>query len=95
MGRLWAHGERIGLVPKLVWRVKLAAELRPNEVLETEVARIERDEQAGMAELGHVALTQAVLPSRLIQGPDSARRISMTSWPSSCPTPACCQPSRR
>jgi hypothetical protein len=39
-------------VPKLVWRVKLMAELRPGEVTETEVARIERDEQAGTADLG-------------------------------------------
>jgi hypothetical protein len=40
------------LVPKLVWRVKLVAELRPGEVTETEVARIERDERAGTADLG-------------------------------------------
>jgi hypothetical protein len=39
-------------VPKLVWRVKLVAELRPGEVTETEVARIERDERAGTADLG-------------------------------------------
>jgi len=39
-------------VPKLVWRVKLVAELRPGVTSETEVARIERDEQAGLAELG-------------------------------------------
>jgi hypothetical protein len=39
-------------VPKLVWRVKLVAELRPGVTTETEVARIERDEQAGLAELG-------------------------------------------
>jgi hypothetical protein len=38
-------------VPKLVWRVKLVAELRPGEVTETEVARIERDEQAGTADV--------------------------------------------
>ena len=36
----------------LVWRVKLVAELRPSEVTETEVARIERDEQAGTADPG-------------------------------------------
>ena len=41
-----------GLVPKLVWRVKLVAELRPGVMTETEIARIERDEQAGLAELG-------------------------------------------
>ena len=37
---------------KLVWRVKLVAELRPGVMTETEVACIERDEQAGLAELG-------------------------------------------
>jgi hypothetical protein len=42
----------VGLVPKLVWRVKLVAELRPGVMTETEVARIERDEQAGLADLG-------------------------------------------
>jgi hypothetical protein len=35
-----------------VWRVKLVAELRPGVMTETEVARIERDEQAGLADLG-------------------------------------------
>ena len=39
-------------MPKLVWRVKLVAELRPGVMTETEVARIERDEQAGLADLG-------------------------------------------
>ena len=39
-------------MPKLVWWVKLVAELRPGVMTETEVARIERDEQAGLAELG-------------------------------------------
>jgi len=39
-------------VPKLVWRVKLVAELRPGVMTESEVACIERDEQAGVAELG-------------------------------------------
>jgi len=35
-----------------VWRVTLVAELRPGVTTETELARIERDEQAGLAELG-------------------------------------------
>ena len=48
---LGSRGEG-GLVPKLVWRVKLVAELRLGVVTETEVARIERDEQAGLADLG-------------------------------------------
>ena len=37
---------------KLVWRVKLVAETRPGVTTETEVARIERDEEAGLAGLG-------------------------------------------
>jgi hypothetical protein len=39
-------------VAKVVWRVKLVAELQPGVTTETEVARIERDEEAGFAELG-------------------------------------------
>ncbi|HVI34727.1 MAG TPA: hypothetical protein VM684_00720, partial [Gaiellales bacterium] len=37
---------------KLVWRVRLVAELEPGVVTETELARIERDAQASLAELG-------------------------------------------
>jgi alkyl hydroperoxide reductase subunit AhpC len=51
-GRFRAQGKRGGLVSKLVWRVKLVAELRPGVMTETEVARIERNQQAGVAELG-------------------------------------------
>jgi hypothetical protein len=39
-------------VPKLVWRVKLVAELEPGVATETEVARFERDEETGLADLG-------------------------------------------
>ncbi len=39
-------------MPKLVWRVKLVAELEPGVAMETEVARIERGEAAGLADLG-------------------------------------------
>ena len=39
-------------MPKLVWRVKLVAELEPGVTTETEVARLERDEEAGLADLG-------------------------------------------
>ena len=35
-----------------MWRVRLVAELEPGVVTETELARIERDEQASLAELG-------------------------------------------
>ena len=37
---------------KLVWRVKLVTELQAGETTEVEVARIERDEQVGLADLG-------------------------------------------
>jgi hypothetical protein len=37
---------------KLVWRVKLVTELQAGETAEVEVARIERDQQASLSELG-------------------------------------------
>ena len=37
---------------KLVWRVKLVAELQAGVTTETEVARIERGAEAGLADLG-------------------------------------------
>ncbi len=37
---------------KLVWRVKLVAELEPGVTTETELAGMERDEQTTLAELG-------------------------------------------
>jgi hypothetical protein len=40
------------LVPKLVWRVKLVAEFETGDTTEVEVAYLERDEQAGLADLG-------------------------------------------
>jgi hypothetical protein len=55
------------VVAKLVWRVKLVAELRPGEVTETEVARIERDEQGGMADLG-LRLTETKQLMAALQG---------------------------
>ena len=39
-------------MPKLVWRVKLVAEFETGETTEVEVARLERDEHAGLADLG-------------------------------------------
>jgi len=40
------------LVAKLVWRVKLVAELQAGVTTEVEVGRLERDEQASVADLG-------------------------------------------
>jgi hypothetical protein len=45
-------------VAKLVWRVNLVTELQAGETLEVEVGRIERDEQAGLSDLG-LRLTEA------------------------------------
>ena len=45
-------------MPKLVWRVKLVAEFEAGETTEVEVARLERDEQPGLADLG-LRLTEA------------------------------------
>ena len=37
---------------KLVWRVKLVTELQAGETTEVELARVKRDEQAGLSDLG-------------------------------------------
>jgi hypothetical protein len=72
------------LVPRLVWRVKLVAELRPGEVTETEVARIERDEQAGTADLGlrlsetkqpMAALQDQIVPAQVAMRPGTQRDL--------------------
>ena len=61
-------------MPKLVWRLKVVAELQPGVVRETEVARIERDEQADLADLGlrlvemkqlTAALQAAIVPAQV------------------------------
>jgi hypothetical protein len=39
-------------VAKVVWRVKLVTELQAGETTEVEIARLERDEQAGLSDLG-------------------------------------------
>src|SRR3954447_4387769 len=80
----------MGLVPKLVWRVKLVAELRPGVMTETEVARIERDEQAGLAELGlqlaeakqlTAALQAQIVPAQLAVVGERRRRCATCGRP--------------
>ena len=39
-------------VPKMAWRVRLVAELEPGSTAEAEITRFERDEQAGLSDLG-------------------------------------------
>jgi hypothetical protein len=48
----WAHWDEDELVPKLVWRVELVAELPAGATREVEVAGLARDDQAGLADLG-------------------------------------------
>jgi hypothetical protein len=44
LGKVLGSRGEVRLLPKLVWRMKLVAELRSGVRTETEVARIERDE---------------------------------------------------
>ena len=60
------------LVPKLVWRARLVAEFETGETTEVEVARLERDEQAGLADLG-LRLAEAQAP--LVAPSASVHRI--------------------
>ena len=60
-------------MPKLVWRVKLVTELHAGEPMEVELARFERDEQAGLADLG-LRLTEAKQLTAALQARWSRRR---------------------
>jgi hypothetical protein len=64
-------------VPKLVWRVKLVAELRPGVTTETEVARIERGEAVGLAELG-LRLDEAKQLTAALQAQIVPAQVAMT-----------------
>ena len=59
---------------KLIWRVKLVAEFETGETTEAEVARLERDEQAGLADLG-LRLAEAKQLLAAIQGRSSRHRL--------------------
>jgi hypothetical protein len=70
-------------VPKLVWRVKLVSERGSGVTTETEVARIERDEEAGLAELGlrlaeakrlTAALQAQIVPAQVAMAGECRRR---------------------
>src|SRR3954454_16833754 len=62
--------EEGGLVPKLVWRVKLVAELEPGVTTETEGACLKRGEEAGLADLGlrlnEAKQLTAALPAEMV-----------------------------
>jgi hypothetical protein len=65
-------------VAKLVWRVKLVAELQPGVTTETEVARIERNAEATLAELG-LRLEEAKQLTAALQAQIVPAQVTMLS----------------
>ena len=63
-------------MPKLVWRVKLVSELEPGLTTEVEVARLERDEQAGLADLG-LRLAEAKQLTAALQAEMAPAQVTM------------------
>jgi len=63
-------------VPKMVWRVKLVAELEPGSTTEVEFACLERDEQAGLADLG-LRLAEAKQLTAAIQAEIVPAQVTM------------------
>src|ERR1700712_5981101 len=63
---------------KLVWRVKLVTELQAGETTEVEVARLERDEQAGLADLG-LGLAEAKRLTAAIQAEIVPAQVTIAS----------------
>jgi len=63
-------------VAKLVWRVKLVAELQAGVTTEVEVGRIERDEQAGVADLG-LRLAEAKQITATLQAEMVPRQVTV------------------
>jgi hypothetical protein len=80
------------LVAKLMWRVKLVAEFETAETTEAEVARLERDEQPGLADLGlrlveakHLlaAIQAQIVPAQVTVAGEHCRRCLACEgeWP--------------
>jgi hypothetical protein len=71
-------------VPTLVWRVKLGAEVQPGVTTETEVARIERDADVGLAELG-LRLDEAKQLTAALQAQIVPAQVTvLCEWRRSC-----------
>ena len=68
---------------KLIWRVKLVAEFETGETTEAEVARLDRDEQAGLADLGLrlAEAKQLLAPPEPWQGQATRRRTRTDTSP--------------
>ena len=81
-------------MPKLVWRVKLVAELEPGVATETEVARIERGEEAGPAELG-LRLEEAKRLTATLQAEIVTAQVATVGerrrWCAACRQPLACK----
>jgi len=73
-------------VTKLVRRVKLVTELQAGEAMAVEVARIERDEQPGLADLG-LRLEEAKQLTSALQAEIVPARLARVGWPARDITP--------
>ena len=69
---------------KLVWRVKLVAEVGPGVITETELARIERPEQAALAELGLTLAEAKRLTAALQAEVVPAQMAALSACPQAC-----------
>ncbi|HJS86513.1 MAG TPA: ISKra4 family transposase [Acetobacteraceae bacterium] len=69
---------------KLVWRVKLVAEVGPGVATETELACIERDEQASLAELGLTLAEAKRLTAALQAEVVPAQMAALSAYPQAC-----------
>ena len=83
-------------VPKLMWRVKSVAEFETGETTEMEVARLERDEQAGLADLGlrlaeakqlMAAIQAEIVPVTVPASIAAHASLVSASWPARDTTP--------
>ena len=69
---------------KLVWRVKLVTERQPGVTTETELACIERNEQAGLADLG-LSLAEAKQLTAALQAEIvPAQMTALSAYPQAC-----------
>jgi len=73
-------------VTKLRWRVKLVAERQSGVVTETELACIERDEQASLAELGLMLAEAKQLTAALQAEIVPAQMTALSTYPRACAT---------
>ena len=77
-------------MPKLVWRVKLVAELEPGVTTETEVACLQRNEEAGLADLG-LRLDEAKQLTAALQAEMVSAQVAVVGerrrWCAACERP--------